>query len=507
MTGVTVEDRPEHAARLGAPCPFVRVVVLNFNGGEHVVQCVDHLLRTDWPADRFEVVVVDNDSTDGSDVAVAEAFDSVTLIRTGANLGFSAGNNAALRDLHGVDHVALVNNDAFVEPGWLAPLVAALEADPGLGAACPKILFLPAFREVVIESPTFAPFGDDRALGVQLHEVSTDGQSVNRLSQFVAGAWAPEPRPDGGSFRWLGERAVLRVAFLEEDEGIDKVAFAEVVLAAERDKHVVITSGRYRLRAAVGPTPRAIRVPVWGPPFHVVNNAGSVLIDDGFGADRGFLAVDDGRFDEPTDVFSWCGGGVLLRRSYLEHVGLLDERFFLYYEDTDLAWRGQVEGWRYRYVPTSVIRHLHAASSGGEGSDLFHYFVERNRLLMLTKNAPAPLVRAAVLGYLTATASYARRDVLPPVLRGRRPPTRLVRNRLRSFASYCKWAPAMLADRRTLARRRRTTDAALAHRWWPRAAWTAAEVAVREGAGQLAMAPWGASEGRASSVDGAEEVA
>ena len=50
------------------------------------------------------------------------------MLRPGRNTGFAGGNNLALRDLDGVDYVALLNNDAFVEPGWLEPLVAALEA-------------------------------------------------------------------------------------------------------------------------------------------------------------------------------------------------------------------------------------------------------------------------------------------------------------------------------------------------------------------------------------------
>jgi GT2 family glycosyltransferase len=95
-------------------------------------------------------------------------------------------------------------------------------------------------------------------------------------------------------------------------------------------------------------------------------------------------------------VFAWCGGSVLLRSSYLQQVGLFDERFFLYYEDTDLSWRGRLLGWRYRYVPASVLRHEHAASSG-EGSDLFRYFVEPNRLLMLLKDAPECVAARAAL--------------------------------------------------------------------------------------------------------------
>ena len=50
-------------------------------------------------------------------------------MQTGANLGFAGGVNRGLADLDDVDAVALVNSDAFVDPGWLAPLVAALDAD------------------------------------------------------------------------------------------------------------------------------------------------------------------------------------------------------------------------------------------------------------------------------------------------------------------------------------------------------------------------------------------
>ena len=84
-------------------------------------------------------------------------------------------------------------------------------------------------------------------------------------------------------------------------------------------------------------------------------------------------------------------------RAYLDDVGLFDERFFLYYEDTDLSWRGRLRGWRYVYVPTSLVRHRHAASSG-VGSTVFRYYTERNRPLMLVKNAPAGLPGEPGLG-------------------------------------------------------------------------------------------------------------
>ncbi|HEY8057795.1 MAG TPA: hypothetical protein VID94_03545, partial [Acidimicrobiales bacterium] len=130
------------------------------------------------------------------------------------------------------------------------------------------------------------------------------------------------------------------------------------------------------------------------------------------------------------------------------------------YEDTDLAWRGRSRGWRYRYVPESRIRHIHAASSG-EGSALFQHYVERNRLLMLTKNAPRAMAASAVARFVLITASYARRDVVAPVLRGHRPNFVLLRRRTRSFFAYVALLPAMLIARVRNRRRQVVDDADL----------------------------------------------
>jgi N-acetylglucosaminyl-diphospho-decaprenol L-rhamnosyltransferase len=129
-------------------------------------------------------------------------------------------------------------------------------------------------------------------------------------------------------------------------------------------------------------------------------------------------------------------------------------------EDFDLSWRGRARGWRYRYVPTALQRHMHAATSG-EGSPVFTHFVERNRLFMLTKNAPRPILTRAILGYLTATASYARRDVVRPLVHGQRPRTTLVRRRLKAFAAWLKLVPDAVGDRRRLRQRQTVPDAAL----------------------------------------------
>ena len=106
---------------------------------------------------------------------------------------------------------------------------------------------------------------------------------------------------------------------------------------------------------------------------------------------------------------------MLFRPGFLAEVELLDKRFLLYYEDTDLSWRGIAEGWRYRFVPGPWP----ATATRPDRRGLAHRpaYVERNRLMMLIKNAPAPIAARAVSHYLPRPRlSYARRQLLvaPP---------------------------------------------------------------------------------------------
>jgi GT2 family glycosyltransferase len=167
----------------------------------------------------------------------------------------------------------------------------------------------------------------------------------------------------------------------------------------------------------------------------VINNVGNIVTGDGYGADRGYLERDHGQYDIPEYVFAWSGATVLLATSYLRDVGLFDEDLFLYYEDLDLAWRGRERGWRYKYVPGSVVRHVHSASSV-EGSPLFDYYNERNRLLTLTRHADGRTTGKALVRFLLITASYARRDVVSPILRGEAPRPEIPLRRLKALGGY-----------------------------------------------------------------------
>ena len=405
-------------------------------------------------------MLVENGSTDGVTARVRAELPGVRVIDAGANLGFGGGCNLALADLAGVDYVALINNDAQVDPGWLRPLVDALEGDATVGAANPKILFSDRFVDVHLSSDTAERgLGDRRPLGVRLSGVRVGAESAWERVQLVSGFWGLEHGADGeGAFQWTGGLAHLRVPAGR--------AHCELRLAADNERTVLATSGARRTELRVTPAPAWYEVALDGEPFDVLNNVGSVVLADGHGADRGYMERDEGQFDEVEEVFAWCGAAVLLSRGYLETVGLFEDRYFLYYEDFDLSWRGRAEGWRYLYVPASVVRHVHSASSV-EGSRLFQHYDERNRLLTLTRNAPPALAVREAVRHPLITGSYARRDILVPLVHRRPPSVETVRRRMQAYGAYVRLLPEALAGRRRLGTRGRLTGEELA-RWMER---------------------------------------
>jgi N-acetylglucosaminyl-diphospho-decaprenol L-rhamnosyltransferase len=111
------------------------VVVVNYNGGREVVDCVEALLRSTVPVD---VVVVDNASSDGSDVDIARRFGSVTVLRAGRNLGFAGGANLGARRAT-TPWIVFVTTDALVAPDAVEIMVRSLESHPGAGAVGPLV--------------------------------------------------------------------------------------------------------------------------------------------------------------------------------------------------------------------------------------------------------------------------------------------------------------------------------------------------------------------------------
>jgi len=124
----------------GGP-PRVAIVLVSWNQREDALACLASLGRMRWP--EKTVVLVDNGSRDGTVEAVASAFPDTVILRQDRNLGFAGANNAGIRAAleRGVPYVLLLNTDTVVDEDMMAPLVAAMDRDPRLGIAGPKMYF------------------------------------------------------------------------------------------------------------------------------------------------------------------------------------------------------------------------------------------------------------------------------------------------------------------------------------------------------------------------------
>lgn len=133
--------------------------------------------------------------------------------------------------------------------------------------------------------------------------------------------------------------------------------------------------------------------------FEYAGAAGGYLDRAGYPFTRGRLfdtmERDRGQYDDARDVFWATGAALLLRRSALDEVGLLDERFEMHMEEIDLCWRLWRHGYRVRVEPQSTVYHIGGASLP-QASPRKTYYNFRNSLLMLYKNLPPSVWRTTL---------------------------------------------------------------------------------------------------------------
>jgi len=115
------------------------VIVINWNGRQHLQACLDALASQQGV--EFETLVVDNGSTDGSADFVRAAFPAVRVLTLPENLGFAGGNNAGAREARG-RHLVFLNNDTEVQPGWLATLRAAVDEPAGFALVSSRVVYM-----------------------------------------------------------------------------------------------------------------------------------------------------------------------------------------------------------------------------------------------------------------------------------------------------------------------------------------------------------------------------
>jgi GT2 family glycosyltransferase len=249
----------------------------------------------------------------------------------------------------------------------------------------------------------------------------------------------------------LGIRAAkgAYMALINNDAAADARWVEALVAAAESDPRVGMC---------------ASKIYVWDRPG-VLDGAGLLVSGDGIGRGRGRLEPDREEFAREEDALLPSGCAALYRRAMLDEIGLFDEAFFAYCEDTDLGLRGRIAGWRCRYVPGAVVRHRYSGSSAPH-SPFKAFQVERNRIWVVAKCFPPGMAAASVL---YTVVRYALQLYAASTGRGaaariaeEQSPLALARILLRAWTAAFAGLPEMLRRRRRLEALRRISSRELA---------------------------------------------
>ncbi|MEQ1947423.1 MAG: glycosyltransferase family 2 protein [Bryobacteraceae bacterium] len=166
------------------------------------------------------------------------------------------------------------------------------------------------------------------------------------------------------------------IATLNDDAHADPAWLEELVGCAERRPK----AGMIASRVMLGET-------------GTLDSAGMLIAADGTSKQRGH-GEPPSSYEKENDALLCSGSAALYRRAMLEEIGLFDETFFLYCEDTDLGLRGRWAGWECAYAPHATVEHGYSQSAG-KASPLKAYYVERNRLYCAVKNLPWGMVLAS----------------------------------------------------------------------------------------------------------------
>jgi GT2 family glycosyltransferase len=186
------------------PDPLISVVVVNWNRGELLRACLSSLAAQTYR--NLEIIVVDNGSTDGSPEMAEREFPQARLVRNDTNRGFCAANNQGIRLARG-RLVALLNNDAEADSGWIKALRGAFHLGPDVGMAASKILVWESRGTIDKTGHLIYPDGQNRGRGTG----EADRGQYERVEET---AW-----PDGCA-------AMYRKDMLEKLGGFDEDFFA-----------------------------------------------------------------------------------------------------------------------------------------------------------------------------------------------------------------------------------------------------------------------------------------
>ncbi len=400
--------------------PFVSIIIVNYNGRHFLGECLTSLSQLDYPADSFEVILVDNNSKDDSIAYVSRQFPKVLLVPLKENTGFTGGNIAGYERAKG-EYIVLLNNDTQVEKAWLKNLVQAAEPK-SVGLATSKIFFDIPFIELVVRSKEvphseISNTTDFSPMGVIMEDILCSTEELTALVWYKSGFHTTSQ----GSIvsRWAKGEARILLPFESKKKVTYTLTFHGYPSSQATTLPVSVCLGNEVLFEDVL-EPNEVKQYTVTLDFEkianrltwLVQNAGNVVFYDGHGRDRGsivrfkpprevseFYEEDSEYYQAPKKLLSVCGAGCLIKRKVIEEVGFLDDYYFMYYEDLDLSLRAWRMGWDVAYAPTSVVYHKHRASTGKAESSFFINLVERNHIRFTVTHFPITTVLSELMTF------------------------------------------------------------------------------------------------------------
>lgn len=296
-------------------------------------------------------------------------------------------------------------------------------------------------RGTSLENPCFSPTGTIvTAVVIDYHAAPATRAAVASLRTFLRdlGDRAEIVVVDNGAAEGADPaidtdlRAVPAVRWLPQDRnhgfaggaaaGID-ASSSEWILLLNNDAEFSQGSITDLLDAARGERVGAVcPVMVFKADPERINSAGIVVDENGVARDGLLGQPVAGLPRTPFGVWGCSGGAAMYSRAMLDAIGGFDREYFMYYEDVDVAWRAQVQGWSTRCCPSVRVVHEHSATSQHASAFKLHW-CGRNRVRLLAQNLPAAQLRrrfASIVGYeLLYVAYYAARHRTTAPLRGR----------------------------------------------------------------------------------------
>lgn len=121
--------------------PRVFILVLNWNSPQDTVECVESLLSITYPV--YDILIIDNGSTDDSDFLLRTKYPKVRFIQTGSNLGYAGGNNVGIKYAldEGAEYIWILNNDTIVQQDALSQMIKTTMSDDAIGMVGSKIFY------------------------------------------------------------------------------------------------------------------------------------------------------------------------------------------------------------------------------------------------------------------------------------------------------------------------------------------------------------------------------